>query len=310
MLRNWLLRFASRATKVILGSLLLRQNESAATANISERELDSVLNRLHGLVVQAQDSKRRIAAERGKLPHEIFSHDRKELLAISVMSQSSPWLKTRPRRIEIPRMLTDEEECYYAFIGRFYEGIGRAVELGPWLGASTHHIVESLIKNPRFSGEQLHVFDDFVWRTSWMDQHVSEADRLANHASFRHLFDRHTMDIAELLKVNCVKITDHDGNEDRLALSWPLGPRDPIEFLYVDCGRTIEVNAAWYKCLRPAFVPERTLIIMQDWRLHREVPRRWFNQTLFFTQERENELKLVHEVSTGGLATFLFNPTR
>jgi hypothetical protein len=70
----------------------------------------------------------------------------------------------------------------------------------------------------------------------------------------------------------------------------------------------MEVNVAWYKCLRPAFIRGRTLIMMQDWRVHREVPHKWFNQTLLFTEERQNELKLVHEISLGSLATFLFDP--
>jgi hypothetical protein len=110
-------------------------------------------------------------------------------------------------------MITREESQYYEYIGRFYEGIGCAVELGPWLGASTHHIVESLAKNPYFSGKRLYVFDDFVWRSNWMDQHVSEAEQLPNHASFRRLFDKYTRDIAHLLIVERAKITDYDGNE-------------------------------------------------------------------------------------------------
>src|SRR5262249_5126726 len=191
MLRNWSLRFASRATSVVLRSILLRENESAATADITEHELENAVNRLHKLVVQAQDSKRRIAAEGNKLRDKILSYDRKECLTMSIMSKSSPWLKTPVRRVNIPCMITDEEERYYEFIGRFYQGIGRAVELGPWLGASTHHIVQSLSENPHFADEKLYVFDDFVWRSSWMDQHVSKAERLPNHASFRHLFDRY-----------------------------------------------------------------------------------------------------------------------
>ena len=299
MVRNWLLRVASRATTAMLRGILLRESEPASTAHISESELERALDRLHNLVVQAEDSKRRIAAESEKLSHMILSHDLKESLAISIMSKSAPWLGTPPRRFDIPRMLTNEEERYYAFIGKFYQGKGRVVELGPWLGASTHHIVASLTENPRFAGERLYVFDDFVWRAAWMDQHVSEAERLPNHASFRHLFDRYTRDIAELLRVECVKITDHDGNENCPPLSWPRGSCGPIELIYVDCGRTINVNTAWYNCLSPAFIPGGTLIIMQDWRVHREVPRKWFNQTLLFTEERTSELKLIHEVSAG-----------
>jgi hypothetical protein len=66
------------------------------------------------------------------------------------------------------------------------------------------------------------------------------------------------------------------------------------------------VNNSWYKYLRHSFITGRTLLMMQDWRLHRERPRKWFNQTLLFTQSKGSELELLHEVREGGLATFVF----
>jgi hypothetical protein len=38
---------------------------------------------------------------------------------------------------------------------------------------------------------------------------------------------------------------------------------------WIDCGKTFEVNAAWFAALSPWFVPDRTLVIMQDWQAHR-----------------------------------------
>jgi hypothetical protein len=201
-------------------------------------------------------------------------------------------------------MISTEEAQYFNYIGAFYEGIGEAVELGPWLGASTQHIARSLAGNPNFTGKRLHVVDDFIWRADWMNAYVSDDEKLPNHASFRHLFDKYTSEIQHLISVQPAKLTDYDGNEHVDQFSWG---DDAIEFLYVDCGRTMAANDAWYKYLRHTFIPGRTLLMMQDWRTHRERPRKWFNQTLLFTESKGSELELLHEVRHGGLATFLFN---
>jgi hypothetical protein len=272
---------------------------------VGAQALQKVVNKLDAFTVRAQDIQRCIAAQRD-LPLEIFNYDRTARLSVSVMSPDAPWLSAVPETIETPAMISHEEAQYYTYLGSFYEGRGRVVELGPWLGASTQHIVLSLANNPRFAGERLHVFDDFIWRKGWMDQFVPEEERLPRHACFRHLFEKHTAKVRHLLNVQRVKISDYDGNESLPTLSW-CG--DPIEILYVDCGRTFEANQAWYNCLKSSFIPGRTLIVMQDWRVHREVPRKWYNQTLHFTESKEDALVLLHEVSSGGVATFLHTAT-
>jgi hypothetical protein len=221
---------------------------------------------------------------------------------VSVIKRNAPWLKLTPRPVTAPSMITHEEAQYYTYIGSFYSGAGRAIELGPWLSASTHHIVRALESNPNFRS-RLFVVDDFIWRPAWMNPHVPPEQRLPAHACFRHMFDCHARSIAHLLDVHRAKIVDYDGNESLPSLHWS---GEPIELLYVDCGRTVAVNDAWYTTLSPFFIKEKTLIIMQDWRTHREIPRQWFNQTKLFTESKGASLRLIHEVSYGGLAAFLF----
>jgi predicted O-methyltransferase YrrM len=69
-------------------------------------------------------------------------------------------------------MISPEECKYYRWLGRFFTGAGAVVELGPWLGCSTVHILAGLERSPGFRDRRLHVFDDFVWRSSWMDRHL------------------------------------------------------------------------------------------------------------------------------------------
>jgi len=284
-------------------SWALRWCSNPRRTEIAGQALQKLVNVLDRFTVQAQDMQRRVATAKQNVPVEIFNFDRTARLSISVMSPHAPWLGVLPATIDTPAMISREEIQYYTYLGSFFEGRGRVVELGSWLGASTQHIVLSLSNNPRFAGEQLYVFDDFTWRKDWMDQYVSAEERLPPHACFRHLFEKYTADVRQLLNVQRVKIADYDGNEGLPMLAW-CG--DPIEMLYVDCGRTYAVNEAWYNHFESSFIPGRTLIVMQDWRTHREVPRKSFNQTLTFSESKHDTLLLLHEVQSGGLATFLF----
>jgi hypothetical protein len=166
-------------------------------------------------------------------------------------------------------MITHEEEKYYGYIGTLYQGVGEAIELGPWLGKSTVQIVRGLHRSPNFNGRKLHVFDDFVWRPSWMNQCVSEDMRLPEHADFRFLFDRFSHEASPDIIVSRAKIADYDGNESRTQIRWD---GRPIEVMYIDCGRTLIANEGWLNIFSKDFIPNVTLLIMQDWRTHRERP--------------------------------------
>jgi len=286
-----------------LKSLLFAPPPGTSPSAIDTQAAQKTIDRLEAQMVDAYDLQRAAIALHRKPAHNIKSFDGKSELQISVMSPCAPWLSLTPRQFQIPAMISTEEAQYYSYIGTFFEGIGCAVELGPWLGASTQYIVRSLASNPNFAGKRLHVIDDFIWRAAWMNGYVADDEKLPDHASFRHLFDRYTGEIRHLLSVQQAKLTNYDGNENLEQFRWG---EDAIEFLYVDCGRTITANDAWYKYLRRAFIPGRTLLMMQDWRTHRERPRKWFNQTLLFTESKGNELELLHEVRDGGLASFLF----
>jgi hypothetical protein len=222
-------------------------------------------------------------------------------LSTFVRDAHAPWLKIAAEPITMPGMITDEEAQYYEWVGTLYQGCGAAIELGPWLGKSTRHILRGLKKGQRFNGKQLHVFDDFIWRSSWMDQYVSDDLRCQNHANFRDVFERFVKDDRASLLVSTAKIVDYEGNERVPPIAWN---EQPIEIMYIDCGRMFEVNEAWYRTFAPSFIPNITLLVMQDWGTHRERPRRPYNQTLLFTKSHP-ELQLIHELTGGAAATFL-----
>jgi hypothetical protein len=234
---------------------------------------------------------------------DIFSFDGTTRIPFSVVEDPAVWSGLKTRSTEIPGMLHPEERQYYQWIAQFYSGMGEIIELGPWLGCSTEYIIESLREQPRFAKKKLHVFDDFIWRKSWMDQHVPEEQRLGNHQDFQSMFDLYTYKIADYLKVTKCKFTNHDGNENVPPITWD---GSPVELMYIDCGRTIEANEAWYRVFKNSFIPGKTILIMQDWGLHKEVPRKSYNQTWEFTESKGKALQLLHELKHGKIATFLY----
>jgi hypothetical protein len=251
-------------------------------------------------LVNAIDAKlRKLDARDLELP-QIRNVDGQPLVSC-VMGKSPPWSGEILPKCQTPGMVTDEECQYYVYMGRFYTGVGEVVELGPWLGRSTFYIVDGLSKNPHFAGKRLAVYDDFVWRSSWMDAFVP--NECGNHADFRYLFEKHSQPIRDKLDVHKRKITTYDGNDSVEQLRWD---GRPIEMIYVDCGRTFEANEAWWSIFSASFIPERTLIILQDWRTHSSVPVLWYNQIKQWVDSKGHSLKMVHELRNGGVGTFLY----
>ena len=135
-----------------------------------------------------------------------------------------------------------------------------------------------------------------------MDPAAPEQLRLPNHSDFRPFFESFVRDIQPDLIVSKARIVDFDGNEHLPRIQWK---DQPIEVMYIDCGRTTHVNEGWFGLFSQSFISNVTLLIMQDWRHHRERPRRPYNETLKFTTSHP-EMELIHEVSQGGIATFLY----
>jgi hypothetical protein len=229
--------------------------------------------------------------------------DRARFRAKYVLDGTAPWRDVKLAPCDVPGMISDEEKQYYLWIGAIFAGIGEAVELGPWLGCSTAHILRGLSANPAFRSHVLHVVDDFVWRSSWMDQYYEFDDRPANQEDFEFLFRRYTAPYADKISVAKARICLYDGNAAVTPATW-AGP--PIEIIYVDCGRTLQVNDAWWDIFNGCFIPDETLIIMQDWQLYKQQPARPFNQTKLFTDSKGSRLELVHELVDGNLAAFIY----
>ncbi len=242
---------------------------------------------------------RRAAAARVSWP-DLRSADGRERLHPVIAAHRTPWGAMVLPPFAVPGMVTAEERRYYRWLGRFHAGVGEAVELGCWLGCSTLDILGGLLANPRFAGRRLHVFDGFVWDAymgSWYD-----GTPPAVGASFRPLFDLHTAHVASHLEVEACAILPSSATEGLPPLYWRGGL---IELCWVDCGKTREVNEAWFAVLSPHFLPDRTLIVMQDWGCHRSGVAGEAGAK-DFTDAHPGALALLHELRDGTVATFLY----
>lgn len=225
-------------------------------------------------------------------------------LARQILELDPPWSGSATKKHDVPAMIQPEEADYYVWLGGHYTGRGEVVEIGPWLGASTVHILDGLAPNPEFGDRRLNVYDDFVWRSVWMDPGLPDVGRRPdNGESFQPLFEEYTAEYATRMEVRRCRLATEPANASLPEFGWD---GRPIEFAFIDTGRHMEINQVWWERLEPAFIPGVTLLVLQDWQTDKIVPRQWFNQMWHFTTSKGERLDLVHELRQGGVATFLY----
>jgi hypothetical protein len=258
---------------------------------------------LLGCLVALEDRIRQVSVANIKTVERLIPGTDPQQLPVAVLASIPPWSQNRSVEREIPGMITPEEARYYQWLGKFYSGAGEVVELGPWLGKSTMAILDGIESSGRFQGRKLHVYEDFVWRSSFMDLYVPPELRRKDGEDFYPLFQKMTSSKAALIDARPCAIQVQKWNSHLPRLKWD---GQLIEIIYVDCGRAFLENQTWYELFAPFFIPRVTLIVMQDWRTHREIPRKPFNHTLQFTESKGSALQLIHETENGGIGTFLW----
>jgi hypothetical protein len=234
-----------------------------------------------------------------------------DVLRRCILETGQPWDFIEAPECRIPGMLSEREKKYYGYVTGFYTGKGAAVEIGTWLGMSTFYLVDSLRKNPAFRGT-LYCFDDYIWRSSSNDKWLAGTPYQAppNYTSFLPMFEEFAekAGVRQNIQPAAVKLSEFPGNQHLPQFNWSGGP---IELCVVDCGRTLDVNEAWWRTTESSFIPGRTLLVMQDWQAHKAVPEVFWENTKLFTDRRLQSLELIHELPEAMTATFLYRgPTQ
>ena len=170
----------------------------------------------------------------------------------------APELYRRPWRAQplsdsarqVKTMLSiDERQLLQWLTAHYYSGQGAIVDGGPFVGGSTVALAEGLLSAGR--SDAIDVYDRFEVEP-YMSEMYFQHDGLVGGDSFLPVFERNTAHVAELLSV-------HAG--DLLGASWR---GDPIELLFVDCSKTWELNDFIVAEFFPSLIPNRAVVIQQD----------------------------------------------
>lgn len=255
--------------------------------------LTSRLNILEEEVVKLKDEMRQLQGE--IVPaHSTWGPS-------SVLLESPEW-ESRLITNELPNMLSLEDSKYISWISSKIPEHSSCLEFGPWLGQSTQ-----LLKTGLNNSSSLDVVDDFIWRADWMSQYVSADLDHEDGTSFLETFKKLNSEILSDISIHQASIEQTNQNQHlpQFNATFPQG----LAFILVDCGRTFSVNEEWWRIVKPYLIPDQTLLVLQDFRTHREVPRRWWNQLDQWVASKSLELQQLHEVNDGGIASFVFKGT-
>ncbi|MDO9060875.1 MAG: hypothetical protein Q7U92_17905, partial [Bradyrhizobium sp.] len=141
LIKTALLRSLSLRTQVRLAYALLN-NVTASASRDDAHLLEWLFAKVDLQQVLLEDRIRQIKFS-GRVIADGAAPGVRPPLQTCLMEDTSPW--TQQARISdanaIPGMISEEEGQYYEYIGRLYRGHGEVIELGPWLGKSTRHII-------------------------------------------------------------------------------------------------------------------------------------------------------------------------
>lgn len=181
-----------------------------------------------------------------------FKLERAQLLA----EELQPWRAGTPelRAINpIPSMICEDESRFLHWIARHrVAGEGHIVDLGPLAGGSTHALCSGLALNAGASGRtRIHSYDLWRFFPGWESFFPGAALRAGD--DLHPFFTRNLEAFGNL-------VVSHPG--DLRAHRWG---GEPIEILFIDAAKAIEVWAHILREFLPYCIPGRTLIVHQDW---------------------------------------------
>jgi len=158
----------------------------------------------------------------------------------------------------VPGATTAEERAFCEFYGQsLYGGLGKIVELGPWLGSLTQRYCRGLRNNPLPETQKTgaaEIYDLFHWdpyMEDWAEgsPHAGKVTPGSNfqgyfeglHEGDANYFSAHTVDLA--------------------AFEWTGAP---VEFLLNDAAKTPAIGACILEQLAPCLLPGCSLVAHQD----------------------------------------------
>jgi hypothetical protein len=158
---------------------------------------------------------------------------------------------------ELVGMTSKAEQNYCKNYGKnLYQGNGKIVDLGCWLGSTTISLAEGLSDNPKFvqTGRKIYAYDAFVWYDQ-MNISVTGTDVFGKYQEGESFLDEYKRRIEKYS--SCVEICAGDLRKT----TWNGGE---IEFLLIDAMKSWELANAIIKNFYAHLIPQQSLILHQD----------------------------------------------
>ena len=149
-------------------------------------------------------------------------------------------------------MLNNQEKrMLYWLAKEDYRGEGAICDLGAFVGGSTICFAAGL-REAGVDGRVIHSYD--LFRLPESESKRFSAEELPADRRSRPIFDRNLRDHLDLVEVHEGDVTEEQWESDA-----------PIEILFVDIAKSYKVMDHLLLTFFPALIPQRSLLIMQDY---------------------------------------------
>lgn len=169
--------------------------------------------------------------------------------------------------LEYPSMASDmEKSLLYSLAKDYFTGAGYIIDAGIFLGGSSNALAKGLRDNGRwrsaakFAGKPIHSYDIGIWVRS-MDKYLERPKVKRAIGKTRLRIGQSFVPTLKNLLADDLELVDlRIGDIIELAAS-----DGPIEIAFYDCLKTAEREWAAFSAFAPHYIPDRTIIIHQDW---------------------------------------------
>lgn len=186
-------------------------------------------------------------------------------------SDTTGWLGGQPWRqlglpdevAEFPSMLYPEERKLLFLLGREFRDVGQIIDAGCFIGGSTYALASGLEANThlrRARPRVIHSYDLFRLDEQTKDVYPELVEGIEVGGSLRLRFDCLLASRSDYVNVYEGDIRGHE---------WNGGP---IELLFLDICKTWEINDHVSRQFFPALIPERSIVVQQDF-IHEWLPQ-------------------------------------
>ncbi len=182
---------------------------------------------------------------------------------LAQLAPRRPWVRYLDRIEQInpiPSMLTKDELAYLYRTTRFtYAGEGAIVDLGSFIGGSTYSLARGLDENTIVQRKpgRIHAYDFYVYLDNPHQRRLLDrcvpGHELKKGDSLLHIFEDNLRPFEDLIQVHAGDILE------------AAPPEEPIEILFVDAAKTWAVNTHIVSRFFPRLMPERSLVVHQDY---------------------------------------------